>query len=287
MPRVGRQPRSGTQQGLSLTTPASTGAFESCDSGHLAVHDYPPNVGRIYGTYTTPGRRTMSRATMFPTSASRCNPAVKAHARIDASVPLRNSPELLATYWRTDFDRNPTTTNANGDTSPTGPSPAAAPSIRRSSSTASGRNGALETRPLADFTTTTTVEVRCRNTSVGGNGAVAASTPTVKGGLYAPLLVYLQRQSDGTQTLTLNGKTSDAVTKQLFTRSSLPERFRPLSSSRSCRKQCRESANQRRGPGHVHVSDLRADVDGRPLPDAIRRHQRRGIRLRRCSRRGN
>ena len=46
-----------------------------------------------------------------------------------------------------------------------------------------------------------------------------------QGGSYAPILVYLQKQSDGTQTLTLNGKTSDAVTKQLFSRSRLSSGF--------------------------------------------------------------
>ena len=38
----------------------------------------------------------------------------------------------------------------------------------------------LETRPLSDFTNITTVEARCRNTTVGGNGAVLCFTPTAK-----------------------------------------------------------------------------------------------------------
>ena len=110
--------------------------------------------------------------------------------------------------------------------SPIGPSPAAAPSIRPSSLNGVWTaTGAIETRPLADFTTTTTVEVRCRNTSVGGNGAVVRINADRQGGQYAPLLVYVQRQSDGTQTLTLNGKTSDAATKQLFSRTKLPSGF--------------------------------------------------------------
>jgi hypothetical protein len=61
------------------------------------------------------------------------------------------------------------------------------------------------------------VEVRCRNTSVGGNGAVILINADRAAGVYAPLLVYLQKQSDGSQTLTLNGKTSDTSTSQLFT----------------------------------------------------------------------
>jgi hypothetical protein len=76
--------------------------------------------------------------------------------------------------------------------------------------------GALETRPLHDFVAVTTVESRCRNASTGGNGAVVRINADRQGGQYAPLLVYVQRQSDGTQTLTLHGKTSDAANKQLF-----------------------------------------------------------------------
>src|SRR4029078_8847400 len=85
--------------------------------------------------------------------------------------------------------------------------------------------GAIETRPLADFTTTTTLEVRCRNTTVGGTGAVCQINADRQGGQYAPILVYLQRQADGTQTLTLNGKTSDSLTKALFTRTRLSGNF--------------------------------------------------------------
>jgi hypothetical protein len=83
----------------------------------------------------------------------------------------------------------------------------------------------LETRPLNDFVTPTFVDVRCRNTTVGGNGAVVRINADRQGGQYAPLLVYVQRQTDGTQNLTLLGKTSDAATKVLFTRTRLPDAF--------------------------------------------------------------
>src|SRR5262249_36593892 len=130
------------------------------------------------------------------------------HARIDASIPLRNSPELLANYWRTDFDRNPAATNANGDTTSdwavTGGGSFDTTKLANGIWTATG---ALETRPLSDFTTTTTFEARCRNTSTGGNGATVAIYADRQNGIYGPIIVYLQKQSDGSQTLTLNGKT--------------------------------------------------------------------------------
>jgi hypothetical protein len=147
-------------------------------------------------------------------------------SRIDANIPLRNTPELLAARWRADFNSNPTFANANGDT------------VTDWAYTGSGSfdpatlvsgvwytAGALETRPLNDFTSPVFIDVRCRNTSVGGNGAVVRINADRQGGQYAPIMVYVQRQSDGSQTLTLLGKTSDAATKQLCTRTRLPDGF--------------------------------------------------------------
>src|SRR5207245_1504877 len=70
---------------------------------------------RLYGTYTTPG--TSYNVTRNYVSYVRLalQSGTLSSSRIDTSIPLRNSPELLATYWRTDFDRNPTTTDANND----------------------------------------------------------------------------------------------------------------------------------------------------------------------------
>src|SRR5262249_4412176 len=85
--------------------------------------------------------------------------------------------------------------------------------------------GGLETRPLNNFTTTTTVEARFRNTSVGGNGAIMAIYAHRQNGTYGPILVCLQKKSHGSQTLTLNGRTSDTVTKSLCSRTGLSSGF--------------------------------------------------------------
>lgn len=205
----------------------TTGVNDSTDSGATWTYTSTRQAyARVYGTYTTPGtsynvtRNYVSSIRIALQSGSQTN------ARIDASAPLRNLPELLTTYWRADFDRNPTATNANGDAvsdwALAGGGSFDATKLVGGVWTATG---AIETRPLADFTTTTIVEARCRNTSTGGNGAVLAIYVDRQSGLYAPLLVYLQRQADGTQTLTLNGKTADAVTKKLFSRTNLPSGF--------------------------------------------------------------
>ena len=221
--------QSGTGKAAMITynpTP-STGIFESYDAGASWKYITPRQFyGRVYGTFTTPGPSYNVVRNYVPCIRLGLQAGNQSHARIDASIPLSNSPELLANYWRTDFNRNPATTNANGDSvsdwAVTGGGAFDTTKLNNGIWTATG---ALETRPLSDFTTTTTVEARCRNTSVGGNGAVAAIYADRQSGLYGPILVYVQKQSDGTQTLTLCGKTSDADTKQLFSRTRLSSDF--------------------------------------------------------------
>lgn len=210
-----------------VDTVPGTGTNESYDGGASWTYVTPRiPFGRIYGTYTTPGpsynvvRNYVSYVRLALQSSD------QTHSRIDASIPTPNSPELLSTYWRTDFDRNPATTNSNGDTASdwavTGGGSFDTTKLVNGVWTATG---AIETRPFSDFATTTTVEARCRNTSIGGNGAVTAIYADRDAGQYAPLFVYVQKQSDGTQTLSLVGKTSDANTKQLFSRSRLSSGF--------------------------------------------------------------
>jgi hypothetical protein len=215
---------SGDAARLLYNDSASSGVHESNDGGATWQFMTTRQVFyRLYGTYTTPStsynvtRNYVSHVGLVLQSGT------QSHARIDARIPLASLPELLSGFWRADFNVNPTTTNANGD--------AVADWVLAGGATFSTAtlingiwyvNGALETRPLNDFVKIPFVDVRCRNSSVGGNGAVVRINADRQGGLYAPLLVYLQRQADGTQTLTLHGKTSDAATKQLFARSRLP-----------------------------------------------------------------
>jgi hypothetical protein len=143
-------------------------------------------------------------------------------SRINASIPLANTPELLSAYWRTDFDANPTTLDVTRDgtndwTMASGTFGAA--TLVDGDWQASG---ALESRPKNNFTTNAIVDVRCRNTTVGGNGAVVQINADRQGGTHAPILVRLQRQTDATQTLTLYGKSNDATNVQLFQRKNLP-----------------------------------------------------------------
>jgi hypothetical protein len=143
-------------------------------------------------------------------------------SRVNASIPLENRPELLSAYWRTDFDFDPTTADVTRD----GVADWAMASGTFNTANLVGgvwqATGALESRSKNDFAANTIVDVRCRNTSLGGNGTVVRINADRQGGTHSPLAVQLQRQSDFTQTLTLYGKSSDAANVQLFERKNLP-----------------------------------------------------------------
>jgi hypothetical protein len=181
---------------------------------------------RLYGTYTTPSTSYTVTRNHVEHVRVKLRAGGQAHARVDARIPLLNSPELLAKYWRLDFDDDPTAINTDADAAvdwivPNG-------GIFDPTKLIGGvwhASGAIEARPLNDFIGNTTIDVRCRNTSVGGNGAVIRVHADRQGGTHAPIFCYLQLQSDGTQTLSLYGKSSDAADILLFTRSRLPNDF--------------------------------------------------------------
>jgi hypothetical protein len=181
---------------------------------------------RIHGTYTTPGTPRNVTRTYITQIGIVLQAGGFSHARIDASVPLANRPELLSAYWQTDLDRDPTTTNMNGDA--VADWAMAGGASFNPATLVNGvwhADGALETRPLSDFAQVTTVGLSCRNTTVGGNGAVMRINADRQGGLHAPILVYVKRQTDGTQTLSLCGKTSDSGSKELLRRARLSSDF--------------------------------------------------------------
>ncbi len=204
---------------LAYNDNASSGVFDSTNAGASWQLISPRQIYyRIYGTYTRPGatysvtRNIASHVHLVLQSGS------QAHARIDTSVPLANVPELLSAYWRADFERNPTTIDADRDGTPDWTMAAGA--TFDPATLINGRwhaVGALETRPLNNFHKITIVEAACRNTTVGGNGAVLRISADRQSGLHAPLIVYVKLQSDGTQTLTLSGRSSDLNTVALCT----------------------------------------------------------------------
>jgi hypothetical protein len=172
---------------------------------------------RVYGTYTKPGTSVGVTRNFATRVAVLLQTGDATHSRVDASVPLENTPELLSAYWRADFDTNPTaldlTRDGTLDWKVSGGGTFDGTTLVGGIWHASG---ALQTQPVNNFTNVTTVEACCRNTSVGGNGAVLQIGADWAGGLHAPLFFRLQLQSNSTQTLTLYSKSDDTTNVALF-----------------------------------------------------------------------
>lgn len=218
---------SGTSARLARDTNATTGTSESTNAGASWTYVAPQRTHyRLYGTLTTPAA-TVNVTRNF---ATRVNVTLQtgdaAHSRIDASVPLLNRPELLSAYWRADFDVNPTTIDLTRDG--VNDWTMAGGVAFNTGTLVSGfwqSNGSLESRPKNNFTNVTTVEARCRNTTVGGNGAELKIEVDRVAGTHAPLIVRVQRQADGSQTLSLFHKSNAATEVKLLERKHLSSDF--------------------------------------------------------------
>ena len=148
-------------------------------------------------------------------------------ARAVTATRLLNTPEALSAIWEVDFNADPTI-DRNGDSygdwthrdantfkpaqlnagvweMPKGESP-------------------LDTQPDTDFTKLTTVQVRFRAASDGGNGVAFWINADWSGGLFAPLVAHL-KHSSGVQTLTVYTKKDNASRTALVTLPDLPEDF--------------------------------------------------------------
>jgi hypothetical protein len=173
---------------------------------------------KVYGTFTTSGssvppvvRNYVTRAAVVLQTGSTTD------SRVNVSVPLENSPELLSAYWRADFNCDPTAIDVTRDGTLDWKTTSGA--AFDTSTLVSGvwhAGGSLQSQPVNNFTNITTVEANCRNTSVGGNGAVLQIGADWASGTHAPIFFRLQLQSDGTQTLSLYGKSSDSTNALLY-----------------------------------------------------------------------
>ena len=105
--------------------------------------------------------------TFFTNAVARLQAGLTSHSRIDAAIPLAARPEQLSAYWRTDFDRNPTTIDVDRDDNfdwiaSNGATFVSNPDAVHSPGELSGgswyANGDLASNLPNDFTTVTIVE---------------------------------------------------------------------------------------------------------------------------------
>lgn len=130
---------------------------------------------------------------------------------------VRNTPESLAGYWKTDFDADPRAADANRDGVGDWIEQAGTLNATRVAGrvwTASAADGVtLRTNPAADFDTLTTVEVRCRcaTANPAGNGAETRLCVDRSGGSGGVVVASVRLESDGTQTARVFVKPDDAT----------------------------------------------------------------------------
>jgi hypothetical protein len=219
---------------LRSDTSATSGVLESGDGGASWQYMSPKQIYyRLYGTYTTPGPTYDITRNYLSQVSVRLQTSTQAHSRVDASISLANSPELLSAYWHTDFDSDPTASDVNGDGTPDWQGVAAVEVLGAPTydpDTASGglwyASGKLQTQPMNNFSSTTAVEVRFRSTSAaGGNGAVVKINADWGSGLHAPLFAKVQMQPDGTQTFSLLGRSNDTTDVVLMQEPNLDGEF--------------------------------------------------------------
>lgn len=174
----------------------------------------------ISGTYTQPGgNQTMQRT--FITAIG-----VKLTAGgqpASAGAKTLNRPEALSAWWNTDFTQNPTL-DGNGDGNPDWEArglPINLGGLIGHSWTGTQK---LFSTPDCTFLKPTRVTVRFAAAAVVGSVA-EFSLPFAWGvGTYAGIVAKLTNQLDGTQTLTVATKTSDANARTLLTVSNLSNR---------------------------------------------------------------
>ncbi|MCG8404543.1 MAG: prepilin-type N-terminal cleavage/methylation domain-containing protein [Phycisphaerales bacterium] len=161
-------------------------------------------VYSIYGTSLAPGPPQTARRRYLTAVRVALQIGGDASTGSVSATPALNRPELLEAFWELDFNTAPTIDH-NGDAQPDW-------SVRTGNFNADSLNAGvwnadtiLDTKPNNDFSELTTVNVRFRNTSQGGNGAVFQMNADWTGGSScAPLFALARLQSDGTQTLSVN-----------------------------------------------------------------------------------
>jgi hypothetical protein len=161
----------------------------------------------VYGTYSTPGAdQTIKRAFLTGVRLS-LQVGSESASRIETAVHTLNRPEALSAVWEADFSVDPTQLDVNADGQDDW--------ARRDGqpfNPASLQDGVwhadeeLDTRPDNDFVEPVTVDVRFRNTTIGGDGAVFWINADWANGLFTPIFACLQLQADGKQTLTVYTK---------------------------------------------------------------------------------
>jgi len=172
---------------------------------------------QLYGKLTQPGATQYVNSRYFTSMGIALQTGSPNNPTVRTTSVLLNHPEYLSNFYELSFNTVPTAVDVNGDgafdwvvrgggTIPSG-------SI--SSGSWNTTTTTLDTAAGSDYANVTVIDLRFRSTASGASPAIALNALR-KGSICAPLNVALQLQADGTQTLTVAGKTSDAISTVLL-----------------------------------------------------------------------
>ena len=199
-----------------LQKTGNSGSTWSYDSGKCLV-------SQLYGKLTRSGG-AQSLNSNYLISLDIALRMISTSPTLQTTAAFLNHPELLSGKWELKFDQNPTSVDTNGDGA--GDWTVNGGGTFNMASLVNGvwqtNSTQLNTSPNNDFIKTTIVDLKFQNTSVGGNGATFSIHALRSGDTCAPILAYLKKQLDGTQTLTLATKISDDSSKTLLNITGLP-----------------------------------------------------------------
>ncbi|MHC4671438.1 MAG: type II secretion system protein [Planctomycetota bacterium] len=172
----------------------------------------------IYGTYSVPGPDQIAVRQYVTGMRIVLQTGDDTSTRINTAIRLLNDPEVLSAVWEMEFDTDPTAYDMNGDLLDDWVTQDGTPFNPASISGGIWyADAALNTYPENSFTELTTAEVRFRNTSIGGNGAVFWINADWSGSSFAMIYASLQLQADNTQKLIVTTRRSMAVEDILLT----------------------------------------------------------------------
>ena len=165
----------------------------------------------VWGFYSVRGTPQTLPRNYFRRISVSLSDGLHTSSHLASSTALANSPEVLSAVWEADFAAAPTLIDLNNDTY--GDFATADSSAFNTGSLVAGvwkADKTLVTWPSNDFIEPVTIEARYRNTSTAGASFVTINADNT-GGLYMPIIAQLQKQADGTQTLTVFHHTSDTA----------------------------------------------------------------------------
>jgi len=192
-----------------------SGGINTKDAGKSwSYFDWIARLHYIYGVASTPGASQTATRQYVTGVRIALRTGSDPASRVLTTAQTLNCPELLSGWWEADFDRDPRLDH-NGDGNDDWVDATATFSPASLIGGVWQADSKLETAPDNDFVGLTTVDVRFRNTSIGGEGAVFRINADWSGGTYAPILACLRLQADGTQVLTVYKRTDESTSVRL------------------------------------------------------------------------